>query len=45
MPLDEISTFLGHASLDSTQRYTHLAHEHAARDGADAPPAVHHADV
>ncbi len=27
MPIEEIARFLGHASLDSTQLYTHLAHE------------------
>jgi len=27
MPLKQVSRFLGHQSLESTQRYTHLAHE------------------
>ena len=27
MPLEKISTFLGHSSLESTQVYTHLINE------------------
>lgn len=46
MALPEIAAFLGHTSLDSTQRYTHLARKHAARDHAEASqPRVHRADV
>lgn len=30
MPLENISRFLGHSSLESTQIYTHLAHSHGA---------------
>lgn len=33
MPLEQISKFLGHTSLDSTQIYTHLAEEVASRHG------------
>ena len=46
MPLDEIGAFLGHATLDSTQRYTHLAHGPTARSGDEQPaPRVHQADA
>lgn len=32
MKFDYISQFLGHSSLNSTQIYTHLAHEYADTD-------------
>jgi len=38
MALEEIARFLGHASLESTQLYTHLAHEVEAGERA---PVVH----
>ena len=33
MPLEQISKFLGHTSLDSTQIYTRIAEEVASRHG------------
>ncbi|MEM8557685.1 MAG: tyrosine-type recombinase/integrase [Bacteroidota bacterium] len=36
MDLGEIAAFLGHASLESTQRYTHLLDTLKRRDGRDA---------
>ena len=36
LPLLQIAQFLGHESLESTQRYTHLLHAGKADDGNDA---------
>ena len=40
MPLEEIGKFLGHATLDSTQVYTHIAHVLKMRELEDGGPGI-----